>query len=244
MYEQLQINGEIAYAYKHNPYYFVTCSGKIYSVLVKGGQGSVDYAKPRLLATSRDRYGYDRVVLSDHGIKQYLHVHTIVTEQFIGDVYKTGLTVNHKDGNKLNNHVDNLEIITSTENTRHAIKAGLRGENTPLRVRYQTSWFDFPTMIACNKAFPNLSLHYLQQLRNGIVTAKATQLVFGDHYSVSVYQNGVCVATVSSYTEADNYLGWKRGVTSGRAHGRQDYAERVNKYHVEFEGVSTIERAE
>ena len=244
MYEQLTIDGEIAYAYKRNPYYFVTRSGKVYSVYIKSAHGRVDFEHPRLLASSRDRYGYDRVVICDHGHKNYLHIHTIVAEQFIGVVYKTGLTVNHIDGNKLNNSADNLEIITSPENTRHAIALGLRKPKTPLRVLFNGEWYSFTDMASCTRRFPDLSRQYLFHLHNGVITQLATQLVFGANYSVSIYQNGVCITTVSSYTEADNYLGWKRGVTSSRAHGRQDFAERVNKYHVEFEGVSTIERAE
>ena len=244
MYEQLTIDGEIAYAYKHNPYYFVTRSGKVYSVYVKSAQGRVDFEHPRLLAPSRDRYGYDRVIISDHGTKKYLHIHTIIAEQFIGSVYKTGLTVNHKDGNKLNNSADNLEIITSAENTRHAIELGLRRPKTPLRVLFNGEWYNFTDMASCTRRFPDLSRQYLFQLHNGVITQLATLLVFGEGHKVSIYRNGECIKTVDSYRDADRFIGCSLGMTSCRAHGSQEYAERVNKYHVEFEGVSTIEKAE
>jgi len=50
-------------------------------------------------------------------------VHRLVVETFIGDV--GSLTVNHIDGNKLNNRLDNLEIISRSENTKHAWETGI-----------------------------------------------------------------------------------------------------------------------
>lgn len=50
------------------------------------------------------------------GDKRYIH--RLVAEQFIGCL--DGMTVNHKDLNKFNNHVDNLEIVTQAENNAHA----------------------------------------------------------------------------------------------------------------------------
>ncbi|WP_372011438.1 HNH endonuclease signature motif containing protein [Paenibacillus chitinolyticus] len=55
--------------------------------------------------------------------KTYL-THRLVAQYFIDPIPK-GMVVNHKDGNKTNNHVDNLEIVTYKENTRHAFDHGL-----------------------------------------------------------------------------------------------------------------------
>lgn len=54
--------------------------------------------------------------------KTYL-VHALVASAFIGKRPK-GYDVNHKDGNKLNNYIDNLEYITSAENKYHAVANG------------------------------------------------------------------------------------------------------------------------
>jgi len=59
-------------------------------------------------------------------------VHRLVAEAFLPDFLEKP-QVNHIDGDKLNNHVSNLEMATAKENMRHAVKMGLqvgvKGEN-------------------------------------------------------------------------------------------------------------------
>lgn len=71
-----------------------------------------------------DRCGYREVLLSENGKTIQCRVHRLIAETFIPN--PTNLPcVNHKDGNKLNNSVDNLEWCTHSENTRHAYEVGL-----------------------------------------------------------------------------------------------------------------------
>lgn len=79
---------------------------------------------------------YFRVGLWDH--KNVIHdklVHRLVSECFIPN-HENKPTVNHKDGDKLNNCVWNLEWATHKENVEHAVKNNLRadvsGEKNPM----------------------------------------------------------------------------------------------------------------
>lgn len=77
----------------------------------------------------RARKGYYQValIMDDKipGTKVMKKIHHLVTEAFIGPRLKD-YEVNHKDGNTLNNNVENLEYVTHQENCLHANKNGLR----------------------------------------------------------------------------------------------------------------------
>lgn len=69
--------------------------------------------------------GYARVrILKGKNKKGSVFVHRLVALTFIPNP-ENKATVNHKDGNKLNNKIDNLEWSTIQENTIHAYKSGL-----------------------------------------------------------------------------------------------------------------------
>lgn len=76
-----------------------------------------------------DKCGYQYVVLSENGRSKYHAVHRLIAETFIPNPGNLPC-INHKDGNKQNNAVDNLEWCTKSENTRHSYRNGLQSRVT------------------------------------------------------------------------------------------------------------------
>lgn len=84
--------------------------------------------KGKILKQFKNKAGYMQVQLS-YRYKSYpKRVHRLVAETFI-DNPNDYSCVNHIDGNKLNNNVDNLEWCSYSHNNRHARKTGLNKGN-------------------------------------------------------------------------------------------------------------------
>src|SRR5436305_1185025 len=73
----------------------------------------------KLLALFQSKRGYLHVNLYRDGKAHNCLVHRLVAMAFIG-VIPPGWEVNHKDGDKGNARLENLEIVTREENKRHA----------------------------------------------------------------------------------------------------------------------------
>jgi hypothetical protein len=73
----------------------------------------------RILKQDTFNGGYKRVTLSVGNKQKRVSVHRLVAEYFL-PVISGKRFVNHKDGDKTNNHVSNLEWCTSSENERHS----------------------------------------------------------------------------------------------------------------------------
>jgi hypothetical protein len=82
--------------------------------------------KERILKPAPSSRGYLSVRLSKKGLCKTYFIHHLVASHFIKNKNKNYNQINHKDGNKLNNHHSNLEWINQKLNQIHCYKLGLQ----------------------------------------------------------------------------------------------------------------------
>jgi hypothetical protein len=110
-------------------YYQVSSSGNVRSLdIMVNNKHSQRLRKGRVLRPGTGNSGYYFVNLSKKQAHKCKDVHRLVALEFLG-YENSHLTVNHKDGNKLNNNLDNLEFITQSANNWHKIKVLGKGLN-------------------------------------------------------------------------------------------------------------------
>lgn len=94
------------------PKYFATESGEIF--------GPKGMRKPQ-----KHPGGYRITAMPSKKGFRSRYIHRLVWEAFKGSI-PVNKQINHKDGNKINNKLSNLELVTAKENTKHAIENGLK----------------------------------------------------------------------------------------------------------------------
>lgn len=81
--------------------------------------------KGNLIKGSKMKSGYVKTVLTDKKGEFNATLHQIIWVSKNGS-YDSKFEINHKDGNKQNNSLSNLELVTRSENIKHAFRMGLR----------------------------------------------------------------------------------------------------------------------
>lgn len=102
------------------PNYKISTTGRLFSI-----------KSNKILKGYKNTNGYIRYILRKDYKTYKPYAHQLVASAFISN-NKDKLQVNHKDGNKLNNTVENLEWCTMSENIIHGFKNNLinnSGEN-------------------------------------------------------------------------------------------------------------------
>ncbi len=248
---EIVLNGEIAYRYVKNPYYYITKSGILYSTYIKGGQGKYDINCIRKVAYGEDDDRYYRVVLSLHGKRKYVKIHQIVADQFLGGC-PDGLVINHKDGNKHNNNVSNLEFVTNLENIQHAWKNGLNSkELNPNRIAmdildHETNKvYHFSSIQEVKDSELPIGWRYIQHIKNNEVLFNLCyfkKIITGSgrfDYLVECYYNGMLYKTYSNIKAV--MVAFNKPSNSVSSAFKTQYAKKMNRYTITFPNVSTTE---
>ena len=109
--------------------YQVSDTGKVRSFKQKG---------KRILKPCTNTRGYYYVDLSMNGAKENCRIHKLVAAAFMG-ICPEGKEVNHRNGTKTDNRLENLEYVTRSQNHFHAFQNGLMVPNGEKKVQQFTT---------------------------------------------------------------------------------------------------------
>lgn len=108
--------------------YEVSSTGIVRRIV--GGRGGVPQ---RIMSIGKGRSGYPSVTLTKFNQTKAHFLHRLVAASFLGPC-PDGMEVNHKDRNRANPCLSNLEYVTRSGNMKHAFENGVvpkRGEERP-----------------------------------------------------------------------------------------------------------------
>lgn len=115
----------------------IDCAGRVWRMASRrgikngGGRSHAVPCEPRR-AEMKVPLGYLQVRAVVDGRRWYAGAHRLVWQHFHGDI-PDGLTVNHKNGDKADNRLANLDLATDAEQAAHATAMGLREDESRRR---------------------------------------------------------------------------------------------------------------
>lgn len=132
-------------------HYEVSSLGRVKSIdrFVKMKHGGIRFCKGIYKkSTPHYKNGYHSVLLKVNQIEKRCSLHRLVAEAFIPNS-QCKAEVNHKNGNKNDNSINNLEWVTPLENTKHSIESGLTNNKKEIFLIKDCSILEFESMKMC-----------------------------------------------------------------------------------------------
>ena len=153
--------------------YLIDENGEIYNIITK-----------KFLKGSIGENGYKYYRLSKDGQKTMLYAHRLVAETFLENPNQLPV-VNHKDGNKLNNNINNLEWVSYSDNTCHW--HGVNGN----KIRKQTEYYvgDLPEEEW--RVFGNYSVSSYGRIKHNKKNNLLHPVITCGYYKVRLSQDGL-----------------------------------------------------
>lgn len=129
--------------------------------------------KNQIKPLAPNNYGYLRVHCYDGERRKKFFVHRLVASLFVNG-YSDGLVVNHKDGDRQNNAASNLEWVTKSANTKHAVDNGMIGlkfEKVPCYLEKDglKVYFESVSQAARSIGVGGKRLHHLMKTNDGFI---------------------------------------------------------------------------
>lgn len=152
--------------------YMVNDKGVVYSKISK-----------KILNVTKDYKGYYVTsIFNDNRVRKTKKIHHLVLMAFKPNDYKLITTdfknnhnpdgkvysTNHIDGVKTNNSLDNLEVVTHSDNVRHAVDTGLVSTTKPVKIKFHDTGEikHYPSMVAASRALGMYDDGVLQRLEH------------------------------------------------------------------------------
>lgn len=219
--------------------YYASKNGEIFSTISK-----------KCLSPKIDKDGYEEYTLTINGTVKYVRGHRIIAETFLSNPDNKP-TVNHKNGIKKDNRVENLEWSTYSENNQHrfTVLHCYKPMKYIISYLYQGMLYTGFSLKDCEKS--GISSTYLKNIINGTVNTYFMYFEKTENNGIKVFWNGKVYKEYSSAKAAAQDLGIKLNCLYVRAkrHKELEYITRDYEFFYEInnnnnnESVTTKETA-
>lgn len=152
-------------------YYQASNKGRIKSLLFQNNVCNKKYPREKILKEKKSKDNCLRVDLWKNGQHKTWLTYRLVAMAFLGIPKDKKTTVNHKDGNRLNNNIDNLEWLSLADNIRHGFENNLYSHQTKTKVinKHTKEEYIFASMSKASKYIGHGEKYISDKVRKNIL---------------------------------------------------------------------------